>query len=842
MQNFSKMNKIDLLFVALAMSFGWGFRGNYGHEYGAMVPGALAAIAACLVSGRKDWYDKILYFGLFGAIGWAFGGQMSYGIIIGYTHSADPLTVFYGFGALFLEGFIWGGIGAGILALVVVLDSKRLNEMIFPFLMIFLVWSVVNIILLSQYGDTEPDVFYYFDTDWIAAAGALPVLLLIIVIRREISQAVSLMLHLTIGWLAGIFIFVTLLGLHLSPPRSDNWAGALGVFIGLAIFLLRHKYRLALYASLFVGLFSGIGFSTGQLFQIWGTASGIHLDWWKIMEQSFGLITGLGVALSFQNLRAAAPGLKQDAKGFNFGKGFALFFLLIAMTYVNFEKNVTAWLKSGMVDAQIFGRSPHFWFDAAYLFLGLLVIIFIVKARKEKPVILPETLVGQGYLLFLVILWWIIIGDLFLAVFHFNLIRLIVEGSFFMSAILLSTWLALRKPLMVAAPVQTLSNPQLKIKKVMVTLAVVLPLVILINGSLALLSHAKPLAGVHLRFGEQQRQKLKKTGAAMLQSEFIFDQAPFAECHASTIVATKQGLVSAWFGGTEEKNPDVGIWISRNTGSGWSQVVEIANGVQKQKLRYPCWNPVLFQPRSGPLMLFYKVGPNPREWWGMVITSDDGGATWSEPQKLPGGFLGPIKNKPVQLDDGSILCPSSTESRTEGWKVHLERFWPAENKWQMIGPLNDGKKFGAIQPTILTYPSGALQILCRSKQRRITECRSRDSGKTWSEMRATELPNPNSGIDAVTLRDGRTLLVYNHTERNRTPLNVAISAHGEHWRAALVLEDQPGEYSYPAVIQSGDGLVHITYTYKRKKIKHVVLDPEKLVLREMYNGKWPEKK
>ena len=195
MQFFPKINKIDLLFVALAMSFGWGFRGNYGHEYGAMVPGALVSIAACLVSGRKDWYDKILYFGLFGAIGWAFGGQMSYGIIIGYTHSADPLTVFYGFGALFLEGFIWGGIGAGILALVVVLDSKRLNEMIFPFLMIFLIWSVVNIILFFQYGDTEPDVSYYFDTDWIAAAGALPALLLVIAIRREISHAVSFMLQ-----------------------------------------------------------------------------------------------------------------------------------------------------------------------------------------------------------------------------------------------------------------------------------------------------------------------------------------------------------------------------------------------------------------------------------------------------------------------------------------------------------------------------------------------------------------------------------------------------------------------------------------------------------------------
>ncbi len=120
MSTIKKTNLADLLFVALAMSVGWGFRGNYGHEYGAMVPGALVAIAVCLISGREDWYRRIIYFGLFGAVGWAFGGQMSYGIIIGYTKSTDLLTVFYGFGALFLIGLIWGGIGAAFLGLVVI--------------------------------------------------------------------------------------------------------------------------------------------------------------------------------------------------------------------------------------------------------------------------------------------------------------------------------------------------------------------------------------------------------------------------------------------------------------------------------------------------------------------------------------------------------------------------------------------------------------------------------------------------------------------------------------------------------------------------------------------------
>ena len=95
-------------------------------------------------------------------------------------------------------------------------------------------------------------------------------------------------------------------------------------------------------------------------------------------------------------------------------------------------------------------------------------------------------------------------------------------------------------------------------------------------------------------------------------------------------------------------------------------------------------------------------------------------------------------------------------------------------------------------------------------------------------MTLAALPNPNSGIDAVTLRDGRQLIVYNHANRGRSPLNVALSLDGKTWQAALVLESEPGEYSYPAVIQSADGLVHITYTWKRQRIKHVIVDPSAL--------------
>ena len=346
--------------------------------------------------------------------------------------------------------------------------------------------------------------------------------------------------------------------------------------------------------------------------------------------------------------------------------------------------------------------------------------------------------------------------------------------------------------------------------------------------------------------GQQKTSAPVPDRQAIVKEEFVFEKAPFPSCHASTLAETKEGIVAAWFGGTREKNPDVGIWISRHDRKGWSPVAEVASGLQENGERFPCWNPVLFQPRSGPLMLFYKVGPSPSRWWGMLTTSTDGGRSWSKPRRLPDGIAGPIKNKPVELGDGELLCPSSTEDN--GWRVHFERTADLGKTWKRTDAINDGKEFGVIQPTVFFHEGGRLQALMRSRQGKIVESWSDDNGKTWGKLSATVLPNPNSGIDGVTLRDGRHLLVYNHVVTQpgkwggRAPLNVAISEDGKTWKAALALETGPpeAEYSYPAVIQTGDGLVHVTYTWNRKKVKHVVIDPLKLSLREMKDGNWPE--
>ena len=332
----------------------------------------------------------------------------------------------------------------------------------------------------------------------------------------------------------------------------------------------------------------------------------------------------------------------------------------------------------------------------------------------------------------------------------------------------------------------------------------------------------------------------------IVEEAFLYETADFPSCHSATIAETPEGLVAAFFGGTYERHPDVCIYVCRKIADGWTAPVEVANGIQDAETRLPTWNPVLFQIPGGELLLFYKVGPSPSTWEGRLMRSADKGKTWSTPEVLPEGILGPIKNKPVLVGKQRLLCPSSSEG--EGWQAHFEITDDWGKTWSKVGPINDRKVYEVIQPTLLQYPEGKLQMLCRSKNAVIAEAWSKDGGQSWSLVQASALPNNNSGIDAVTLQDGRSLLVYNHVKTPqgaskgyRTPLNVAISPDGVHWSAALILEDSPiSQYSYPAVIQSSDGMVHIVYTWRREKIKYVKLDPALLTGVPIVNEKWPE--
>ncbi len=315
------------------------------------------------------------------------------------------------------------------------------------------------------------------------------------------------------------------------------------------------------------------------------------------------------------------------------------------------------------------------------------------------------------------------------------------------------------------------------------------------------------------------------SAARIVFREDVFTRAPFAHCHASTIAETPTGLVAAWFGGTAEGNPDVGIWLVRRDAAGWSPPVEVASGRKagERGEDQPCWNPVLFQPTRGPLLLFYKVGPSPSRWRGMLTSSADGGRSWAEPRRLPDGILGPVKNHPLEFPGGTILCGSSTEDG--GWRVHFEVTPDLGRTWRRTPPINDGRDVGLIQPALLRSGADGVIALMRSTVSRVYSSRSGDRGATWSPPEPTGLANPNSGLDAVTLKDGRHVLVFNPTPAGRSPLAVALSSDGRTWTGVLTLEDERGaEFSYPAVIQTGDGLIHVTYTWKRLRIRHVAID------------------
>ncbi len=342
------------------------------------------------------------------------------------------------------------------------------------------------------------------------------------------------------------------------------------------------------------------------------------------------------------------------------------------------------------------------------------------------------------------------------------------------------------------------------------------------------------------------KAQLKLWQHGVITDEFIFEKAPYPECHASTIAETPDGLVAAWFGGTKERNPDVCIWVTRLVNGKWTEAINVANGIQNDTLRYACWNPVLYQVKGDDLILFYKIGPSPAKWKGFYKISGDAGKTWSAQYSLPDGILGPVKNKPVTVSNGDILSPSGTENG--GVLIHFELSTDKGKSWVMTGAVTESKGVKSLQPTILIHKDGSLQALCRTQNRAIMETWSKDNGRTWSPLDTTSLPNNNSGIDGVTLKDGRQLLIYNHVlppgtlvKGARTPLNVAISKDGKTWYAAAILEDSPiSQYSYPSVIQTSDGLVHVVYTWRRQRIKHVVIDPKKLELHEIENGVWPK--
>lgn len=396
-------------------------------------------------------------------------------------------------------------------------------------------------------------------------------------------------------------------------------------------------------------------------------------------------------------------------------------------------------------------------------------------------------------------------------------------------------------------------------------------------------------AGIHIT----QYENMPAGGKNIVHDEFVYSQTDFPQCHASSIVELKNGdLVATYFGGTKERNPDVCIWVNHKPkGSDtWTAPMLVADGVfklgtpnaqiagidtacagaecgpivgintswkeaksnkpRRDYYRKACWNPVLFEMPDGELWLFFKIGHVMNDWTGWVVKSRDGGQTWSEKEPLEKGFLGPVKNKPVIVDN-RLICPSSTENEG-GWKFHFEILDLKTGQWKYVGPierelcpltpdmaadgslLKDGtgkhklNPIYCIQPSILKLSDGRLQAIGRTRNGRLASTWSSDNGDSWTKVKLIDVPNNQSGTDAVTLRRGRHVLIYNDfgtipgtPKGPRNPLSIAVSDNGTDWSKVLTLEDSPiGDYSYPAIVEGRDGTLHCVYTWRRYRIAY----------------------
>ncbi|MBR6937390.1 MAG: family 78 glycoside hydrolase catalytic domain [Prevotella sp.] len=328
-------------------------------------------------------------------------------------------------------------------------------------------------------------------------------------------------------------------------------------------------------------------------------------------------------------------------------------------------------------------------------------------------------------------------------------------------------------------------------------------------------------------------ETLPQRGPQVVVDEFLYKRASFPECHSASIVETKKGdLVATYFGGTKERNPDVCIWVSRKLKgkTDWTPPQMVADGVFSPDYREACWNPVIYEMPNGELRIYFKIGVNVAKWKGWFVRSKDGGKTWGKREQLPDTIYGPIKNKPI-LNKGRLISPTSDER--DGWKLYFEYSDDLGKTWKRTAYVDAEQGIKAIQPSIIVLPDGRLEALCRTRSRHVGVTYSNDNGETWSKLTFIDTPNNNSGIDAVNLQDGSYALICNDwpiepdkEKGARTPLSIMRSQDGIHWNHWITLEDSPIlQYSYPSIIQSRDGHIHVVYTWRRQRVKHVELIP-----------------
>lgn len=501
--------------TALSLSVGWGIRGNFGHEYGAMMPGALAAMAAVLLSGRSDWYGRTPFFAMLGALGWSFGGSQSYMQVIAYTHSGHSESVLYGFACLFVIGFLWAGPGGVGTSLPAILSRERLIELLGPAAAVLAAWQLEGWLLepwLHRMGYS----LNWYDTDWLGALVALAVGIVLSVMRRGADRATSLILYMAGGWWVGFVVLVLILGLRMTPPRGDNWAGCLGMTTGLFLYCLRSGLPEAARAGLVTGVVGGVGFAGASMIKLVAVTSGFDTNWHSVLEQTTGLINGLGVALAMAHLARCSPPIDDELRGAKseekpWAKSLAVAFTLLAIPMVNLRKNTRDWVKAGVVPPEMYGWSAEAWSALAFAVVAVGLFALLYRHARRPIAVVPESRLGQGQGLYLVLLAIVVIGNFERVLVRFADQRLITEGVIHVNAVICVLVLLLASPSRGREPTPPQARADGRARpirwgKLVTTSVAVSLLAILIDWAVVRGIYGDRFAGhasLHVRFGPQ---------------------------------------------------------------------------------------------------------------------------------------------------------------------------------------------------------------------------------------------------------------------------------------------------------------------------------------------------
>lgn len=431
-----------LLFVGLSLSIGWGIRGNYGHQWGAALPGALSAMAAVIISGREDWMRRVAYFGVFGAMGWGVGAAMAYMVVIAYTHSGQSASVLYGFCCLCIIGFLWGAFGGIGTALPAFLTREKLTQFFVPLALLFFAWWLENL-FEAHFIDTNPlyakhSPMDWYDTDWTSALLALLIIPIRGAIRRKLDWGEKFILWMAFGWWAGFLLLKVVLHVEMAPHKSESWVGNLGMTIAALIYLHRCGLKGVVLSGLVTGVLGGLAFALGVLFKLIEVKSGLTTNWHSILEQSYGFMNGLAVATAMLLLYRTAPKVSDEPAVPRFYNGFVVAFLLLLLTYLNMWKQVTDWIDGAAVEEQLYFLTTRGWFDLFYALMAVTFII-LIRAHLRRPLpFIPTNSLGKAQLLYLGLMWWMIIANFMKALVDFDKVRLVTEGTIFVNGLLCS--------------------------------------------------------------------------------------------------------------------------------------------------------------------------------------------------------------------------------------------------------------------------------------------------------------------------------------------------------------------------------------------------------------------